>query len=339
MSARVWKLGVAGLGALSLSCAAVETMARNSPLGETGALAVRTVKKMSDCGELRAKVSFDEERALGGAVALNWVAGGGGLLLPGKPEKERPLAPEEALQQYLNVVGRNLAAQSSRPTLPWTFGVLRATDAFNATSAPGGYVFVTRGLLQSVENEAQLAGVLAHEIAHITLQHALASYDEVKVSQCRVMTGGKGVAEGVRQNAADATSAWGGIFRGALDGTGALDLNKHADLLGHLTEKVVEKVVTDGYAEKDEFAADEQAVRLLVSAGYDPKAYIDFLDKLPKGRSNFAHHPKTSDRQRKLNTLLSNASSEADEFPELPATDGLKSPPLSPAFALVRDGK
>ena len=86
-------------------------------------------------------------------------------------------------------MGRNLAAQSSRPTLEWTFGVLKEPHVFNAASAPGGYVFVTRGLLATVEDEAQLAGVLAHEIAHVNLRHALMRYGEVKVTQCRMAVG------------------------------------------------------------------------------------------------------------------------------------------------------
>ncbi len=339
MSTRTWKLGVAGLGALSLSCAGLQlghVSTGNSSVdtalalaGTANETANETAKKSSDCEKLKAKVSIAEERALGGAVALNWVTGGKGLMLGN--------TSEERLQEYLNIVGRNLAAQSSRPTLLWTFGVLKATDAYNAASAPGGYVFVTRGLLKDVENEAQLAGVLAHEIAHVTLQHALNRYDEVKVEQCEKLTLKEGGTKSAELLSVNLHGSWRDAFQEALAGSGALDLDKNVDLLGHLTNQVVEKVVTNGYAEEDEFAADEQAVRLLVSAGYDPKEYIHFLGKLSaKSSSKVAHHPKPLERQERLNKLLSNAASEADEFPELPAADSLSKPALAPEFAIAR---
>src|SRR5438067_1721138 len=104
----------------------------------------------------QAQVGLPEERALGGAVALNWVHRSTGLLLEGKEAVE--------LNRYLNQVGKNLALQSERPGLEWTFGVLN-TDEVNAYSAPGGYVMLSRGLLRLIESEAALAGVLAHEIA------------------------------------------------------------------------------------------------------------------------------------------------------------------------------
>src|SRR5437870_1897269 len=76
----------------------------------------------------------------------------------------KPLVADARLQRYVNVLGRWLALQTERPDLPWTFGVL--DDAgFNAFATPGGHVFVTRGLMARMRNEAELAGVLAHEIA------------------------------------------------------------------------------------------------------------------------------------------------------------------------------
>jgi predicted Zn-dependent protease len=83
-----------------------------------------------------------------------------------------PLVPDERLQRYVNRVGRWLASQSERPDLPWHFGVLDAPQ-LNAFAAPGGYVFVTRGLFERFRSEAELAGVLAHEIAHVLQKHHL----------------------------------------------------------------------------------------------------------------------------------------------------------------------
>jgi predicted Zn-dependent protease len=83
-----------------------------------------------------------------------------------------PLAADRELQRYVNQVGRWLAAQTERPDLPWRFGVLEAPQ-LNAFAVPGGTIFVTRGLVQRMKSEAELAGVLAHEIAHVLRKHHL----------------------------------------------------------------------------------------------------------------------------------------------------------------------
>jgi beta-barrel assembly-enhancing protease len=85
-----------------------------------------------------------------------------------------PLVPNEAMQRYVNHIGRWLASQTERPDLPWQFGVLDAPQV-NAFAAPGGYIFITRGLLARMKNEAELAGVLAHEIVHVLKKHHLAA--------------------------------------------------------------------------------------------------------------------------------------------------------------------
>ena len=83
-----------------------------------------------------------------------------------------PLVKDSALQNYVNKVGRWVANQSERADLPWHFGVIESED-INAFAAPGGYVIITKGLYRKLENEAQLAGVLAHEIAHVVRNHHL----------------------------------------------------------------------------------------------------------------------------------------------------------------------
>lgn len=83
-----------------------------------------------------------------------------------------PLTANDALQRYVNHVGRWLASQTERPDLPWQFGVLEAPQV-NAFATPGGHIFITRGLLARMRSEAELAGVLAHEIAHVLKKHHL----------------------------------------------------------------------------------------------------------------------------------------------------------------------
>ena len=83
-----------------------------------------------------------------------------------------PLVKNPALQGYVNRVGRWVASASERPDLKWTFGVIESNDV-NAFAAPGGYVFLTRGLYRLLRDEAELAGVLGHEIAHVVRKHHL----------------------------------------------------------------------------------------------------------------------------------------------------------------------
>jgi predicted Zn-dependent protease len=83
-----------------------------------------------------------------------------------------PLVRDDGLQRYVNLVGNWVALQSGRSDITWRFGVLD-TDDINAFAAPGGYIFVTKGLYRLLDNEAQLAGVLGHEIAHVTKKHHL----------------------------------------------------------------------------------------------------------------------------------------------------------------------
>lgn len=81
-----------------------------------------------------------------------------------------PLVNDDKLQAYVNKVGRYVALQSGRADLNWTFGVIESPTV-NAFAAPGGYVFVTRGLYALLQSEAELAGILAHEIGHVNARH------------------------------------------------------------------------------------------------------------------------------------------------------------------------
>src|SRR5262249_49900204 len=93
-----------------------------------------------------------------------------GTLLAGRVLGAAPLVPDRNLQTYVNQVGRWIASQTERPDLPWRFGVIESAG-INAFAAPGGFVLVTRGLYELLDDEAQLAAVLAHEIAHVVKRH------------------------------------------------------------------------------------------------------------------------------------------------------------------------
>lgn len=108
---------------------------------------------------LLGKTSVEEEVRIGRQVA-------GDLL------GAAPLVKDDTLQRYVNTVGRWVATQSGRKDLDWHFGVIESED-INAFAAPGGYIFLTKGLYKRLNNEAELAGVLAHEIAHVSKKHHL----------------------------------------------------------------------------------------------------------------------------------------------------------------------
>jgi predicted Zn-dependent protease len=324
-----------GVGALTLACGGMRlpslpTTAEGwaQAAGETAGTTISGLREASECAKLRSQVSVEEEYTLGGAVALNWVAAGDGLMLG---ESHKPL------QRYLNRVGKNLAAQSTRPSLRWTFGVLADQKTFNAASAPAGYVFVTRRLLQEVENEAQLAGVLAHEIAHVTLKHALTRYDDIKVGKCKAAIAARKGSELYTQNGGDYTPETVDIFVNAIESSGAIDLDKHDGVLDMFADELAGFISKYGFEPGDEHTADAEALRLLVSAGYDGEEYIRFLGKLPKAKGlGFSHHPSNEERQKQLRAQLAQARGDRDTFSELSATQGLKKPALPKEFAIVR---
>jgi predicted Zn-dependent protease len=307
-----------------ISCGVVSKIAPGGNNAQLAKQVVETASRSAECEKLRdLQVAYEEEVALGGAVAVNVVGTHGGLLVGDKG------TPEYELTRYVNLVGKNLAAQSTRPTLDWTFGVLNS-DEFNAFAAPGGYVFVTKGLLKHVDNEAQLAGVLGHEIAHITGRHALTVYSSVKANQCQVAL----AADAGGSLAAQATG-----FNGALSSPiGYVNLNDVAnlDILASLVDKLVESITTQGYAHSDEYAADQAAASLVLGAGYDPDEFNAFLDKIPEsGGGIFSSHPKTQDRQGKLVEWKSNAAAE-DPFALDPNAKDLKAVPIKAQLKPVK---
>jgi predicted Zn-dependent protease len=159
-----------------------------------------------------------------------------------------PLVADPRLQRYVNHVGRWLAAQTERPDLPWQFGVLEAPQ-LNAFAVPGGTVFITRGLLERMKSEAELAGVLAHEIVHVLRKHHLKAIQ-------------KGAQTGL---AGDALSA-------ALKDRGGAARDK---LIAFGTE-----MYSRGLDKSDELEADRLGVVIAARAGYDAYGLPSVLQTL-----------------------------------------------------------
>jgi len=149
---------------------------------------------------------------------------------------------DEALQAYVNEIGQRLAAKSHRPNLQYTFTVLDS-DEVNAFALPGGYVYITRGIMAYLNNEAELAGVLGHEIGHVTARHS------------------------VRQQTGATAAGIGATIVGVLTGSGDL-----ANIAGAAGSALV-----SGYGRDMELEADGLGAEYLNRLGYDPKAMIDVV--------------------------------------------------------------
>jgi len=191
-----------------------------------------------------------------------------------------PLVKDEALQKYVNQVGRWVASQSKRSDLPWHFGVIESED-LNAFAAPGGYVIITKGLYRKLENEAQLAGVLGHEIGHVEKKHHL------KVLQKSQMLN------------------MGAQLLGEKFGKDNQTIDK---AIGSGAE-----VLARGLDKDAEFEADRIGLALATRAGYDPYGLPEVLQILGQVGKNdnsvallFKTHPSPDDRLAKLGDAVGN---------------------------------
>lgn len=185
----------------------------------------------------------------------------------------KPLHPDLQLQRYVNQLGRWISLQSTRPQLPWSFAVL--DDAgFNAFAAPGGYIFVTKGLVDRVD-EAELAGILAHEIIHVTERHHL----QALRSKARAGAAAQFIGSQLRTNSAVASVVSSQLL--------ALGRDLYAS----------------GLDQGDEFAADRNGVALAARAGFDPYGLAAVLQQLraetpdnPLFTLSLATHPPAQQR-------------------------------------------
>ncbi|MDP3716545.1 MAG: M48 family metalloprotease [Acidobacteriota bacterium] len=183
---------------------------------------------------------------------------------------------DAAVHRYLALVGTTLAQGSTRPALPWTFIVLD-TDGVNAFAAPGGYVHITRGALALIKNEAELAGVLGHEIIHITEKHTIRAIQKSKA---------------VQMGAAETLSGSSGLMERAVTAT-------------------YDNIVERGFGRAEENESDEMGVTLANKIGYAPNGLNGFLTTLKdrnkastEKRGLFASHPEMQDRLDRITKLI-----------------------------------
>ena len=179
------------------------------------------------------------------------------------------------MHKYVTLVGRTVTEKSTRPGLPWTFIVLD-TDAVNAFAAPHGYVHITRGALALMKDESELAGVLAHEIVHVTEEHTIDALKKntIKSAAAAEVAGGNAMIE-------------------------------------FLANAAYNNILDNAYSRGDEGLADAVGITLISKAGYAPQGLGNFLTTLAERnksatekRGLFSSHPEMQARQDKLASTI-----------------------------------
>ncbi|MBT6717756.1 MAG: M48 family metalloprotease, partial [Nitrospina sp.] len=211
-------------------------------------------------------IGYEEEKAIGGRLAVEVFNRYGGAY------------EDPELLRYVNLVGQAVADVSNRPDIDYHFAILN-TEYPNAFATPGGYVFVSIGLLKMIENEAQLAGVLAHEVAHITRKHALQTLERSR----------------------------------SLQGVSSLTLtvmDKDPGLFDKLIDEVSNTLFTKGLDKNLEFEADKYGREFAYRTGYYPGALKRFIQKLGTSKQNqgsifSSTHPTSRERYSLLNKSAS----------------------------------
>ena len=214
------------------------------------------------------EIDYESEFAIGESLALE------GFQRYGFPIKDK------ALQKYINLVGRSVARNSSRPDIPYYF-VAVDSSLYNAFACPGGIIFVSATLVRSMKSEAELASVLAHEVSHVTHKHALNTIKRAKMFE------GMSKISQVTMKGKD-----GKRFRNAIGG---------------LQDILFEK----GLDQNLEYEADLSGMALAYKAGYNPEGFIRVLtmlqqnaQKAVKRGSWFSTHPPLSERINRCRNKL-----------------------------------
>jgi predicted Zn-dependent protease len=204
------------------------------------------------------KMSDADERKLGEEVSA-------------KLRQEFGVYQDKEVAKYVALVGRVLAQGSSRPGLDWQFIVLD-TDGVNAFASPGGLVHITRGALGLIRNEAELAGVLGHEITHVTAKHTVRAIQKSKVVSLT----------------ADEVGSSGGLAQ---------------SVVSKLAQAAYSNIINNKFDRNDEVEADTVGIGLASKVGYAPGALSDVLKRLEDRNKNqeqpngmFASHPLIKDR-------------------------------------------
>jgi predicted Zn-dependent protease len=226
--------------------------------GATGVIDKNTASAISNSskaiGNAAEEITPQQEYFIGRAVA-------GNILTTYKLWNGSP-----ALNAYLNNICASIVINSPRPDIYNGYHVaILDSNEINAFATSGGHILVTRGLINAAASEEMLAGVIAHEIAHIQLQHSIKAIKSSRITQALMVTG---------------TSAVGAA-------TG-MNVNQLTDVFNESVGEIVQTMVSNGYSQTQEYDADNKALSLMASAGYNPQGLIDMLNGLKSIQSKTA---------------------------------------------------
>jgi len=255
--------GVCAIGGSIALLAAVPVQAQFPNIGGL----IKGAQNAKSLGDSFRKISEPEEIKIGGDLA--------GIILG-----VAPLVKDGAKQRYINRLGRWLALHSDRPDLPWKFGIVETSDV-NGFSMPGGYVLITRGMFEKMRSESELAGVLAHEIAHVVHKDHLAA-----------------LQTSLRNSAATGFSEYATGSAGLGSLVKAAIINAGKDML------------TRGLNKDDEFDADRMGVVIAARAGFSPFGLVGVLQTLSAAadEKGFAlmtkTHPQPVERIDRLDRVM-----------------------------------
>lgn len=192
-------------------------------------------------------------------------------------ERQLPILRDREVDQYVNRIGQRLAANAGGPQFQYRFRVVNASD-INAFALPGGYIYLNRGIIENARNEGEIAGVLAHEIAHSALRHGTHQASKAYAAQAGLQILGGLLGGKVGNNTAQILNTVGGM------GLNALFLKFTRDL---------------------ETQADVRGAQILAASGYTPADMVSFFQQLEKvDRSKkttwLSHHPAPPDRMARI---------------------------------------
>ena len=189
------------------------------------------------------------------------------------------VADDAKLTAYVERIGHGLVATNDkvrRPFLDYRFAVL-ATDEVNAFACPGGLILVSRGLIAKTTSEDELAAILAHEIAHVTLRHGVAAIQKANLAQAFTYLVGGAAQAAMTQE----------------------DLDKLTNLFDGSIDDIVQTLITNGYSRESEAEADALGREFLATTGYDPQGLERVLHHMEGEGGHggmFATHPAPKDR-------------------------------------------
>jgi predicted Zn-dependent protease len=204
-------------------------------------------------GTAAEEITPEQEYYIGRAVAANILSSSSYKLWHGNRE----------LTDYLNKICGAIVINSPRPEIYNGYHVMILDSGeINAFATSGGHIYITRGLVAAAKSEDALAGVVAHEIAHIQLQHSIKAIKTSRITQALIVTGL--AAGGAAAN---------------------YDVNELTDIFSESVGEIVQTLVNNGYSQTQEFEADKTALSLLASAGYNPSGLIDMLRELNRNQN------------------------------------------------------